>query len=80
MRQPIVLDSGDVVGLRVCIGIAAYDDGVDSVAALTSHAEQALQRARRQHEQRWNFFGRRFEAPPSLRLVSGDAAGLEPAA
>lgn len=80
VRQPIELDSGDVVGLRVCIGIAAYDDSIDSVAALMSHAEQALQRARRQHEQRWNFFGRRFEAPPSLRLVGGDAAGAEPLA
>jgi len=78
VREPIVLDSGDVVGLRVCIGIAAYDDSVDSVAALMVHAELALQRARRQHEQRWNFFGRKFEAPPSLRLVGGDAAGAEP--
>ena len=72
VRQPITLASGDVVGLRVCIGIAAYDDSVDSVAALMGHAEQALQRARRQHEQRWNFFGRRFEPPPSLRLVGAD--------
>ena len=72
VRQPITLASGDVVGLRVCIGIAAYDDSVDSVAALMGHAEQALQRARRQHEQRWNFFGRKFEAPPSLRLVAAD--------
>jgi len=74
VRQPITLASGDIVGLRVCIGIAAYDDGVESVAALTRHAELALQRARRQHEQRWNFFGRKFEAP-SLRLVAGDDAG-----
>ncbi len=80
VRQPITLDSGDVVGLRVCIGIAAYDDSVDSVAALMNHAEEALQRARRQHEQRWNFFGRKFEAPPSLRLVSADVPGLDPAA
>ena len=75
VRQPIELESGDVVGLRVCIGIAAYDDSIDSVAALTSHAEQALLRARRQHEQRWNFFGRKFETPPSLRLVGGDVSG-----
>ena len=79
VRQPITLDSGDVVGLRVCIGIAAYDDSVDSVAALTSRAALALERARRQHEQRWNFFGRRFEAPPSLRLVGADGAGPLPA-
>jgi diguanylate cyclase (GGDEF)-like protein len=80
VRQPITLDSGDVVGLRVCIGIAAYDDSVDSVATLTNHADQALQRARRQHEQRWNFFGRKFEAPPSLRLVGAGPAGPLPAA
>jgi diguanylate cyclase (GGDEF)-like protein len=80
VRQPIELESGDVVGLRVCIGIAAYDDSIDSVAALMSHAEQALLRARRQHEQRWNFFGRKFETPPSLRLVGGDVAGAEPSA
>lgn len=80
VRMPITLDSGDVVGLRVCIGIAAYDDSVDSVASLMSHAEQALQRARRQHEQRWNFFGRKFEAPPSLRLVTPDDPGSLPGA
>jgi GGDEF domain-containing protein len=80
VRQPITLDSGDVVGLRVCIGIAAYDDSVDSVATLTNHAEQALQRARRQHEQRWNFFGRKFETPPSLRLVGADPVGPLPTA
>ena len=79
VRLPITLASGDVVGLRVCIGIAAYDDSVDSVAALMSHAEQALQTTRRQHEQRWNFFGRRFEPPPSLRLVGAEAPGLDPA-
>lgn len=71
VREPLVLDSGDVVGVRVCIGIAAYADDVESSAALLGHAEQALQQARRQHEQRWNFFGRKFEAPP-LRLVAGD--------
>lgn len=74
VRQPLALDSGDVVGVRVCIGIAAYTDEVESVAALTGHAEQALQQARRQHERRWNFFGRKFE-PPALRLVGGDEAG-----
>jgi diguanylate cyclase (GGDEF)-like protein len=77
VRRPITLDSGDVVGLRVCIGIAAYDDSIDSVATLLSHAEEALMRARRQHEQRWNFFGRKFEAPPSLRLVGSDTPDFD---
>jgi len=76
VREPVALASGDAVGVRVCIGIAAYTDHVESVAALTGHAEQALQQARRQHERRWNFFGRKFEAP-ALRLVAGDP-GLDP--
>lgn len=70
-REPLMLASGDAVGVRVCIGIAAYSDDVESVAALMGHARQALQQARRQHERRWNFFGRMFEAP-ALRLVGGD--------
>lgn len=70
VRRPLTLDSGDVVGVRVCIGIAAYSDEVESVADLMSHAEVALRRARRQHDRRWNFFGRKFEAP-ALRLVAG---------
>jgi len=82
VREPLVLDSGDTVGVRVCVGIAAYCDSVESVASLTGHAEHALQLARRQHERRWNFFGRKFEAP-ALRLVAGEetdagAAGLDP--
>jgi diguanylate cyclase (GGDEF)-like protein len=74
VREPLTLDSGDSVGVRVCIGIAAYSDSVDSVAALRGHAEQALQQARRQHERRWNFFGRKFDGP-ALRLVVGDEPG-----
>ena len=74
VREPVTLASGDVVGVRVCIGIAAYSDSVESVAALTGHAEQALQQARRQHERRWSFFGRKFEGP-ALRLVAGDEGG-----
>jgi len=74
VREPLTLDSGDEVGVRVCIGIAAYSDSVESVAALTDHAEQALAQARRQHERRWSFFGRKFEAP-DLRLVANPATG-----
>jgi diguanylate cyclase (GGDEF)-like protein len=75
VREPLTLESGDEVGVRVCIGIAAYSDSVESVAALTGHAEQALAQARRQHERRWSFFGRKFEAP-DLRLVANPAAGI----
>ncbi len=80
VREPLTLDSGDAVGVRVCIGIAAYSDHVESVRALIEHAEQALREARRQHERRWSFFGRKFEAP-ALRLVAGDEtddSGLAP--
>jgi len=60
--------------VRICIGIAAYADNVESVAALLGQATQALKQARRQHERRWSFFGRRFDATgPTLRLVGGDA-------
>ncbi len=76
VREPLTLDGGDAVGVRVCIGIAAYSDDVESVAALLDHAGQALKQARRQHERRWNFFGRKFEAP-ALRLVAGDAPAAE---
>ena len=78
VRQPLTLDSGDVVGVRVCIGIAAYADSVESVPALMGHAEAALRQARRQHDRRRNFFGRKFEAP-TLRLVAdAEADGLAP--
>lgn len=79
VREPLALDSGDAVGVRVCIGIAAYSDAVESVADLMGHAGQALQQARRQHERRWNFFGRKFEAP-ALRLVGGEEVGADGAA
>ena len=73
VREPLVLDSGDTVGVLVCVGIAAYNDRVESVGALMGHAEQALRQARLQHERRWSFFGRRLD-PAALRLVGGDAA------
>jgi diguanylate cyclase (GGDEF)-like protein len=73
VREPLTLASGELVGVRVCIGIAAYSDRVESKAALMRQAEQALSLARRQHERRWTFFGRKFEAP-ALSLVGGDAA------
>ena len=71
VREPLLLATGDAVGLRVCIGIAGYADNVDSVVALMAHAEQALGVARRQQERRWNFFGRKFDAP-ALRLVGAE--------
>lgn len=73
VRQPLKLTSGEAVGVRVCIGIAAYTDEVESASALRAQAEQALEAARREYERRWNFFGRKFDGA-ALRLVETAAA------
>lgn len=73
VRQPLTLAGGEAVGVRVCIGIAAYTDQVESAAALQAQAEQALEAARREYERRWNFFGRKFDGA-ALRLVLAAAA------
>lgn len=73
VRQPLTLASGEAVGVRVCIGIAAYTDEVESAAALEAQAEQALEAARREYDRRWNFFGRKFDGA-ALRLVETAAA------
>lgn len=73
VREPLTLAGGDAVGVRACIGIAAYTDDVESASALQAQAEQALDAARREHERRWNFFGRKFDGA-ALRLVETAAA------
>ncbi|HMN74888.1 MAG TPA: sensor domain-containing diguanylate cyclase [Burkholderiaceae bacterium] len=77
VRQPLALADGAPVGVRVCIGIAAYTDEIESAAALQAQAEQALESARRDYDRRWSFFGRRFDGA-ALRLVDGAAAAPEP--
>lgn len=73
VRQPLTLASGDAVGVRACIGIAAYNDELESASALLAQAEQALDTARREYERRWDFFGRKFDGA-ALRLVESAAA------
>ena len=73
VREPLALASGEAVGVRVCIGLAAYTDEIESTAHLLAQAEEALAAARREHERRWNFFGRKFDGA-MLRLVESDAA------
>jgi diguanylate cyclase (GGDEF)-like protein len=77
VRQPLALASGEAVGVRVCIGIAAYTDKIESASDLLAQAEQALDAARREYERRWNFFGRKFDGT-TLRLVESDAQASGP--
>lgn len=76
VRQPLTLSGGETVGVRVCIGIAAYTDDVESAAALQAQAEEALDAARREYDRRWSFFGRRFDGA-ALRLVETAAAAQD---
>jgi diguanylate cyclase (GGDEF)-like protein len=56
VRQPIELSSGDTVGVGISVGIAAYDDSVESVPSLLAQADQALYEAKKQNERRWKMF------------------------
>ncbi len=54
--QPITLPTGDTVGVGISVGIAAYNDSVESVRALLAQADQALYDAKKQNERRWKMF------------------------
>lgn len=54
--QPINLPSGDTVGVGISVGIAAYNDSVESVRSLLAQADQALYDAKKQNERRWKMF------------------------
>lgn len=56
VSAPITLSSGDVIGVGVSIGMAAYTDTVESVPTLLAHADQALYQAKKQNEKRWKMF------------------------
>lgn len=56
VSHPITLSSGDVVGVGVSIGLAAYADSITSVRTLMGHADQALYQAKKQNEHRWKMF------------------------
>lgn len=53
---PITLSSGDTVGVGISVGMAAYDDDIESVRTLLAQADQALFEAKRQNEKRWKMF------------------------
>jgi diguanylate cyclase (GGDEF)-like protein len=56
VSQPLTLESGDVVGVGVSIGLAAYAHHITSVRVLMGHADQALYQAKKQNERRWKMF------------------------
>lgn len=56
VSQPLTLESGDVVGVGVSIGLAAYANHITSVRTLMGHADQALYQAKKQNERRWKMF------------------------
>jgi diguanylate cyclase (GGDEF)-like protein len=68
VKEPILLSSGDSVGVGISVGVAAYDDSVESTAALLSRAQDALRQAQQQNEKRWGFL-RKLKEGPELRLI-----------
>ena len=56
VSSPITLPSGDVIGVGISVGMAAYTDAVDSVNTLLGQADQALFDAKKQNERRWKMF------------------------
>lgn len=56
VSQPITLPTGDTVGVGISVGIAAYNDSVESVRSLLAQADQALYDAKKQNERRWKMF------------------------
>jgi len=56
VSQPLTLESGDIVGVGVSIGLAAYASHITSVRTLMGHADQALYQAKKQNERRWKMF------------------------
>lgn len=56
VSAPIRLSTGDEIGVGISIGMAAYNDRVDSVAMLLAQADQALYQAKKQNEKRWKMF------------------------
>ena len=56
VSTPIMLTSGDEIGVGVSIGMAAYTDRVVSVSMLMAQAEQALFQTKLQNEKRWKMF------------------------
>lgn len=56
VSAPITLSSGDVIGVGISLGMAAYSDAIESVNTLLAQADQALFDAKKQNERRWKMF------------------------
>ena len=56
VSAPITLPSGDVIGVGISVGMAAYSDAVESVHTMLAQADQALFDAKKQNERRWKMF------------------------
>ncbi|MGC4060459.1 MAG: sensor domain-containing diguanylate cyclase [Aquabacterium sp.] len=56
VSAPITLPSGDVIGVGISVGMAAYSDAVESVETLLAQTDQALFDAKKQNERRWKMF------------------------
>ena len=56
VSAPIVLPSGDEIGVGASVGMAAYSDQVLTTATLLERADQALYQAKQQNEKRWKMF------------------------
>lgn len=67
-KEPVLLSSGDSVGIGLSVGVAEYDDSVESKADLWAWAQDALRGAQLQNEKRFGFL-RRLKETPELRLI-----------
>jgi diguanylate cyclase (GGDEF)-like protein len=56
VSAPIVLSTGDEIGVGISIGMAAYSDKAGAVPVLLRQADQALFDAKKQNEKRWKMF------------------------
>ena len=56
VAAPLVLHSGDEVGVGISVGMAAYSDATESLRQLQSEAASALGEARARNARRWQMF------------------------
>lgn len=56
VAAPLLLPSGDEVGVGISVGMAAYSDATESLRQLQSEAASALGEARARNARRWQMF------------------------
>lgn len=56
VSAPLVLQSGDEVGVGISVGMAAYSDATESLPQLQAEASSALNEARARNARRWQMF------------------------